>query len=597
MDKALRPDKLTLDLKLSADGRNSIAFQHWKKTLESFLTAISPVATPLTAEQKFDILTNHVSPDIYSSILHLQKYDDAMQLLEGIFIKARNKNYARHKLATRKQEEGESIDQFCIALKTLARDCDFQEVTSSVHEAECIRTSFISGIKSDDIRQRLLEKTDNLAAIILLAQTIESAWDNSKTYHNNRQGFGVVNALQPQEGNDGLLASIAERNPGDYSKRCNYCGLASHRRTQCPARESTCVSCGKKGHWKTVCRSKPKGTRATSTYNRAAAAYPTQQEMPFLASTHPHGGSGYYSPAPYPPNACSSNAPNACLPNAPNACSTNTSYACSTSTPYPYSPTTPYPPYLAATSSVFPSALADTVVRSKVNDKYDAYSLLDTGSSLSFISSSFVNRCDLPVSPCETIITMASENHSSKTLGVCKVSLALPDQHLGECRLLVLHDLCCDIIMGHDILNKHSSVTINFHGHMDPIEIQSVTSSRLSMAQAKIQPPPLFANLSHNVHPIACRSRKFSDPEMRFIKSSIADMLSSGIIRPSNSPWRAQVLVVDLDKPNCKPRLVVDYSRTINKFTDLDAYPLPAIESVVSKIAQHGLSSGPHPRD
>ena len=119
-------DKLTLDLKLSADGRNNIALiQHWKKTLESFLTAISPAATPLTPQQKFDVLTNHVSPDIYSSILHLQTYADAIQLLEGIFIKARNKNYARHKLASRKQEDEESIYQFHIALKTLARDFDF----------------------------------------------------------------------------------------------------------------------------------------------------------------------------------------------------------------------------------------------------------------------------------------------------------------------------------------------------------------------------------------------------------------------------------------------------------------------------------------
>lgn len=584
MDKALRPDKLTLDLKLSADGRNCVGFHHWKKTMESFLAAISPSTAPLTDEQKFDILANHVNPEIYSSIQHLAKYTEAIKLLEGIFIKARNKNYARHRLASRKQEDGESIDQFHIALKTLARDCDFTDVAAAVHESECIRTSFIAGVKSDDIRQRLLEKTADLDAIILLAQTIESATDNSRTYHQQ----GIVNALNVQEGH---LNAIKDRNhsTGSGDKRCDYCGLSPHRRTQCPARSSSCISCGKKGHWKSVCKSKPGVPRTSSTFNQTAAVFPTQQEPPFLASTYPHAH--HMRPDYLHQGGSHQSIPGAYSTNTPNACSTNSPYACPPSTPYACSPSTPYPtPYLAAISA-FPSALTDSVVRSKVNDKYEAFSLLDTGSSLSFISSSFVNRFDLPVSPCETIITMASENHSSKTLGVCKVSLALTDHHLGLCDLLVLHDLCCDIIIGHDIMNKHSSVTLNFLGQGDPIEIRPMSCARLSMALAKIQPPSLFPNLTQNIHPIACGSRKYSGPEMKFIKSSVNQMLASGIIRPSNSPWRAQVLVVDLDKPNAKPRMVVDYSRTINKFTQLDAYPLPAIESVVSKIAQHSVYS------
>ena len=44
-------------------------------------------------------------------------------------------------------------------------------------------------------------------------------------------------------------------------------------------------------------------------------------------------------------------------------------------------------------------------------------------------------------------------------------------------------------------------------------------------------------------------------------------------MEPSNSPWRAQVLVV-----NEKKQRTVDYSETINKYTQLDAYPLPQID-------------------
>ena len=37
--------------------------------------------------------------------------------------------------------------------------------------------------------------------------------------------------------------------------------------------------------------------------------------------------------------------------------------------------------------------------------------------------------------------------------------------------------------------------------------------------------------------------------------------------------------------------MVVDYSRTINKFTLLDAYPLPNMERVVSSIAKYSIYS------
>ncbi|XP_059832284.1 uncharacterized protein LOC132397469, partial [Hypanus sabinus] len=57
---------------------------------------------------------------------------------------------------------------------------------------------------------------------------------------------------------------------------------------------------------------------------------------------------------------------------------------------------------------------------------------------------------------------------------------------------------------------------------------------------------------------------------------------------PSTSPWRAQVVVVRTGQKN---RMVVDYSQTINRFTQLDAYPLPRIADMVNQIAQYKVYS------
>ena len=40
-----------------------------------------------------------------------------------------------------------------------------------------------------------------------------------------------------------------------------------------------------------------------------------------------------------------------------------------------------------------------------------------------------------------------------------------------------------------------------------------------------------------------------------------------------------------------KKRMCIDYSQTINLFTELDAYPLPRIDDVVNKLSQYKVFS------
>ena len=101
------------------------------------------------------------------------------------------------------------------------------------------------------------------------------------------------------------------------------------------------------------------------------------------------------------------------------------------------------------------------------------------------------------------------------------------------------------------------------------------------MTTLDVTPPPF--------KPIVTKSRKYSREDQEFIKTETHRLLSEGIIDPSDSPWRAQVVVTKSERH--KTRLVVDYSQTINKFTNLDAYPLPNIEETVNKIVQYRVFS------
>ena len=48
-------------------------------------------------------------------------------------------------------------------------------------------------------------------------------------------------------------------------------------------------------------------------------------------------------------------------------------------------------------------------------------------------------------------------------------------------------------------------------------------------------------------------------------------------------------MVIVRDPETGKERLCIDYSQTINLFTELDAYPIPRIENVVHKLAGYKL--------
>ncbi|GFY13639.1 retrovirus-related Pol polyprotein from transposon opus [Trichonephila clavipes] len=64
-----------------------------------------------------------------------------------------------------------------------------------------------------------------------------------------------------------------------------------------------------------------------------------------------------------------------------------------------------------------------------------------------------------------------------------------------------MKDLCSDVLIGHDILNRHSSVEIGFDGNRPPLTI-------CSLAVAQVPPVSLFSNLNPNCRPLVTKSRR-----------------------------------------------------------------------------------------
>ena len=90
--------------------------------------------------------------------------------------------------------------------------------------------------------------------------------------------------------------------------------------------------------------------------------------------------------------------------------------------------------------------------------------------------------------------------------------------------------------------------------------------------------------MNPNCKPIAAKSIKYSNLDRKFIDDQVTQLLKEGIIEASKSPRPTQLIIAKSE--NQKKRMCVDYSQTVNKFTLLDAYPLPNMRSVVNNVAQ-----------
>ena len=172
MNKFLRPGRF--DAIPNARGSDK-AWLHWKKTFTNFLTSIAEHEL-----NSLNVFINYVSSEVFEHIADCTDYDSALETLEFLYITPKNEIFARHLLATRRQQAGESLDEFLNVLKGLSKDCNFKAVSAETYQKEMIRDAFINGLLSQHIRQRLLENTIlDLDAAYRQARSLKSAQRNS----------------------------------------------------------------------------------------------------------------------------------------------------------------------------------------------------------------------------------------------------------------------------------------------------------------------------------------------------------------------------------------------------------------------------------
>ena len=244
-----------------------------------------------------------------------------------------------------------------------------------------------------------------------------------------------------------------------------------------------------------------------------------------------------------------------------------------------------FTPTLCSVTASCPKSLEHASIKVLINGT-ELTALIDSGSSESFISEIMAKKLCLKLHPSTQKISMALTTLRTHILGHCFADISINQVAYSSVRLGILKDLCSDIILGHDFQKMHKRVTIEFGGTRPELVIPCKNPTVPISSAASIEEPLLFGNLLPGFKPIASKSRRFNKEDQEFIDQEITRLLSEGIIEPSITPWRAQVFFSKDPSNQRKKRLCIDFSQTINQYTELDAYPLPRIDEMVNNLAQ-----------
>ncbi|UYV64962.1 K02A2.6-like, partial [Cordylochernes scorpioides] len=185
----------------------------------------------------------------------LENYGKVIECFESHFIPRRNIIYERARFNQRCQQEGEKVNEFITTLHSLAEHCNF----GMLHD-ELIRDRIVVGVRDRALSERMQLDTDlTLVKATLMAKQLESVKEQQSSLYQQDsidQIKKMPNHIKEAKRHEPKIRQFKSNQLGGSSHGCTRCGNSNnHDWKNCPAMNSYCSKCKKKGHYAKVCRS------------------------------------------------------------------------------------------------------------------------------------------------------------------------------------------------------------------------------------------------------------------------------------------------------------------------------------------------------
>ena len=245
----------------------------WKKYVSRFRNLL--VALNITNKKRQRAILLHYAGEEVNDIVdtlpdaEAEGDEDPLESLiiavTNHFTPKSNVAYEEYKFRQAKQESGEDIMTYYTRLKHLAQTCEFADTDRE------IKSQIVQLCSSTKLRRKALsDPSISLQALLDYGKTLELTETQVKDLKNSKEGVNKVGKkhetyLQKSKNGPQHRGRHCPRNgPSGTSlgaTKCRNCGGTYPHNggvTGCPAYQKDCRNCGKLGHFKSVCRSKPK---------------------------------------------------------------------------------------------------------------------------------------------------------------------------------------------------------------------------------------------------------------------------------------------------------------------------------------------------
>lgn len=182
-----------------------------------------------------------------------EDFDTVLAKYDEYFFPKRNVIHERACFYQRSQRPGEKAEMFIRALYEMSEHCDF-----GAYREEHIRDRIVVGILDKELSRRL-----QLESRLTLADTVQTVRQSEEVALQVHQQQGEASVAVQEVRGKAAAKSKQRRQPPRKENgqrvdpKCGRCGKMRHSNPEmCPAKNSTCNNCGKRGHWERKCRSK-----------------------------------------------------------------------------------------------------------------------------------------------------------------------------------------------------------------------------------------------------------------------------------------------------------------------------------------------------
>ncbi|XP_075533767.1 uncharacterized protein LOC142566761 [Dermacentor variabilis] len=171
---------------------------------------------------------------------------------KGYFVHTKNPVYESARYNIRRQQLGETVEQFATELNRPADRCEFKEMKEGL-----IRDRFVVGLRDQLLSEELqMDPNLTLSTAFAKARTSETVQKQQAELkeHEGAIPEACVAAVKPEKTPGKSKKFTLGQKPGYRGKSCSFCAGPFHPRSCCPAKQERCRFCRKLGHFEKACR-------------------------------------------------------------------------------------------------------------------------------------------------------------------------------------------------------------------------------------------------------------------------------------------------------------------------------------------------------